>query len=171
MAHFTLDYPSTRGLIEAQEPTAPCGGFDTVGARTQFPLTKGFIQIDSGHPRSEVKVNVVYGDNPSAADFTTAAGTPAASLSVDHPGNVCVTVDLADFKGAADNINATIQVVYNGGDSPLYQCTDVVLVTSAEGFDQTKCVNEQPTSAAAAISVKNAATAVVAVVMAAAMAL
>ncbi|KAF9184675.1 hypothetical protein BGZ51_008642 [Haplosporangium sp. Z 767] len=171
MAHYTLDYPPTRGLNEDQEPTAPCGGFNTAGARTQFPLTKGFVQINSGHARSEVKVNVVYGNDPSVADFTTAAGTPAASLSVDHPGKVCVPVDLANFKGATDNTNATIQIVYNGGDSPLYQCTDVVLVTSAQGFDQTKCVNEQPASAAAVVSVKSAATAVVAVLMAAAMAL
>ncbi|KAF9184673.1 hypothetical protein BGZ51_008640 [Haplosporangium sp. Z 767] len=171
MAHYSLDYPPTRGESESQETVAPCGGFNTAGARTQFPLTKGFVQLNSGHPKSKVKINVIYGSNPSAADFTAAADKPAASLTIDTPGKVCVPVDLSKSKDAVANTNATIQVVYDDGDSPLYQCTDIVLVTSAPGFDQTKCVNEKPTNAAAVVSVKSAATAVVAVLMAAAMAL
>ncbi|KAG0046696.1 hypothetical protein BGZ83_008122 [Gryganskiella cystojenkinii] len=142
MAHFTLDYPASRGFNDDAEGNAPCGGFDTVTNRTQFPLTKGFLDINSHHPSATVKINVVLSNNPGAADFTAAAGTPASSLALSHPGHACMQLDLSSFKGAANNVNATIQVVYNGGDSPLYQCTDVVLVTTAAGFDQSKCIND-----------------------------
>ncbi|KAG0251471.1 hypothetical protein BG011_007587 [Mortierella polycephala] len=178
MAHYSLDYPPTRGESESKEIVSPCGGFNDVGARIQFPLTRGFVQVNSGHPNSKVDVNIAYGNNPSAADFTAAADKPIASLTIDVPRKACMTVDLTKSQDAVDNTNATIQIVYNDGHDILYQCSDVVLVTSAEGFDLTKCVNEKPTgptptvaAAAAAVSVKSAATAVVAVLMAAALAL
>ncbi|KAF9110976.1 hypothetical protein BGX27_005551 [Mortierella sp. AM989] len=175
MAHYTLDYPQSRGFDDAKEPSAPCGGFDAVANRTQFPLTKGFLQINSHHAKAEVKINVVIGNSPAAADFITAAGTPANSTSLNRPGNICLPLDLSSYKGAADNINATIQIVYNGGDSPLYQCADVVLVASAPSFDQTKCSDDasppQDTSAGVALAVKGTATATAALLMAVALAL
>ncbi|KAG0038429.1 hypothetical protein BGZ82_000253 [Podila clonocystis] len=146
MAHFTLDYPASRGFNDDNEPNAPCGGFDSVSNRTQFPISKGFLTIDSHHPTAQVKINVVYGNSPAAADFTAAAATPASSVSVTHPGHSCLQFDLSSFKGAANGTNATIQIVYNGGDSPLYQCTDVTLVTSAN-LDQTKCITDNGGSA------------------------
>ncbi|KAF9431954.1 hypothetical protein BGZ76_011482 [Entomortierella beljakovae] len=185
MAHYTLDYPASRGFDDAKEPTGPCGGFDAVTNRTEFPLTKGFLQINSHHAKAEAKINVVIGNSPTAADFTAAAGTPASSPSINHPGNVCLPLDLSAFKGAANNVNATIQIVYNGGDSPLYQCADVVLVTSAPAFDQSKCVDDgagtktspsggattDTQSAGATLNIKGAATAAAAMLMAAVIAL
>ncbi|KAF9563267.1 hypothetical protein EC968_004964 [Mortierella alpina] len=178
MAHYTLDYPASRGFSDDKEPEAPCGGFNTAANRTQFPLTKGFLQINSGHVTADIKVNVVYGDNPTAADFTSAGATPASSFSIKNPGDSCIPLDLSTFKGAADKTNATIQIIYNGGDSPLYQCADVTLVSSAPAFDSSKCKNvgaapstsspggAAPTSAGSLVSMKGAMTATVAVVMA-----
>ena len=40
MAHFTLDYPTSRGFLDAAEGTASCGGFDALTNRTQFPLCR-----------------------------------------------------------------------------------------------------------------------------------
>ncbi|KAF9085322.1 hypothetical protein BGX23_009790 [Mortierella sp. AD031] len=168
MAHYTLDYPPSRGFSDDDEPIAPCGGaaFNAAGTRTSFPLTKGFLQISSFHPTASVKVNVAYGNNPSAADFTTASLSPAASIQVTHPAQSCLPLDLSSFNGAVNNTNATIQLVYNGGDSPLYQCADVVLVTSAPSFDQSKCVDNPnssgngsggSTNGAGALAVKAAA--------------
>ncbi|KAI7822160.1 hypothetical protein BC939DRAFT_398159 [Gamsiella multidivaricata] len=188
MAHYILDYPQSRGFDDDKEPTAPCGGFDTVGNRTQFPLSNGFLEIESFHVKADIKINVAYGNAPSAADFTTAAATPASSISINHPGLACLPLDLSSFNGAANNTNATIQVVYNGGDSPLYQCADVVLVTSAPAFNQSMCVNNSNSSpspstsgsgtsptntseAGAALSAKGIFTAAVAVLLTAALAL
>ncbi|KAF9335503.1 hypothetical protein BG006_011359 [Podila minutissima] len=182
MAHFTLDYPTSRGFNDDNEPNAPCGGFDAVSNRTQFPISKGFLTIDSHHPTAQVKINVVYGNSPAAADFTAAAATPARSVSVAHPGHSCLQLDLSSFKGAASGTNATIQIVYNGGDSPLYQCTDVTLITSAN-LDQTKCITDNggsstpsssgtspaPTgnNAGAIVSVKHSVTATIGLLAAA----
>ncbi|GJJ71603.1 hypothetical protein EMPS_03953 [Entomortierella parvispora] len=140
-AHFILTYPASRGFNDDAEPTGPCGGFNALSNRTQFPLTNGFVEILSVHPSSTLQINVVLGSNPAAADFTAAASTPANSTSMNHPGHGCFPLNLSSFNGAANNANATIQLIYNGGDGPLYQCADVVLVTSAPGFDQSQCVN------------------------------
>ncbi|KAG0320339.1 hypothetical protein BGZ97_000258 [Linnemannia gamsii] len=170
MAHYTLDYPPSRGFSDNDEPIAPCGGaaYNAAGTRTQFPLTKGFLQISSFHPTASVQVNIAYGNNPTAANFTAASSTPAGTIQVTHPFQSCLPLDLSSFKGAANDVNATIQLVYNGGDSPLYQCADVVLVTAAPSFDQSKCVDNAKGNGA--ISVKGAsATAAAAVLFAAAM--
>ncbi|KAF8941106.1 hypothetical protein BGZ58_002212 [Dissophora ornata] len=184
MAHYTLDYPASRGFAEDTEATAPCGGYSTVANRTEFPLSNGFLEIYSEHVNANIKINVVYGNNPAAADFTSAAATPASSVTLSHPGKACFPLDLSSFQGAANNTNATIQIVYNGGDSALYQCADVVLVSSAAGFNQTLCVNDGSSTstssstatatgtsnAGSALSAKGAATAAAAVFMAAIMA-
>ncbi|KAF9347342.1 hypothetical protein BGX26_001165 [Mortierella sp. AD094] len=146
MAHFILDYPPSRGFDDDAEPNAPCGGFNAVPTnRSMFPLTNGFVDIDSFHPSSTVTINVAIGANPAAADFTAAA---ASAIAINHPGHSCLSFNLTSIPGAANNTNATIQLVYNGGDGPLYQCADVVLVTSAPGFDKTQCINDNgsPTS-------------------------
>lgn len=108
-------------------------------------LAKGFLTINSFHVTATVNINVVIGNNPTAADFTTAASTPANTTKVSHPGHSCLPLDLSTFKGAANNTNATIQLVYNGGDSPLYQCADVVLVTTAASFNQSQCIEDNGT--------------------------
>ncbi|KAF9922737.1 hypothetical protein FBU30_007134 [Linnemannia zychae] len=175
MAHYTLDYPPSRGFSDDNEPIAPCGGsaYNAAGARTPFPLAKGFLQISSFHPTASVQVNIAYGNNPTVADFTAASSTPAGTIQVTHPFQSCLPLDLSNFKGAADNTNATIQLVYNGGDSPLYQCADVILVNSAPSFDQSKCIDNanpsstspgtpKPTSGASAFSIKRTVTSTVA---------
>ncbi|CAG8489888.1 1501_t:CDS:2 [Dentiscutata erythropus] len=40
-AHFQLQAPKPRGFEDAKEPTAPCGGFDSVGNITDFPISQG----------------------------------------------------------------------------------------------------------------------------------
>ncbi|KAF9545117.1 hypothetical protein EC957_011272 [Mortierella hygrophila] len=185
MAHYTLDYPPSRGFSDDDEPIAPCGGtaYNAAGNRTQFPLTNGFVQISSFHPSASVQVNIAYGNNPTAADFTTASSTPVDSVQVTHPFQSCLPLNLTSVAGAANNVNATIQLIYNGGDSPLYQCADVVLVTAAPSFNQSMCIDNsgstpsatspgapKSTSGASAFSVKGAAaTTAAAVFFAAAM--
>ncbi|KAF9584732.1 hypothetical protein BGW38_005381 [Lunasporangiospora selenospora] len=146
-AHFELTYPATRGFDEDKEPTGPCGGFNTPSAsRSEFPIQNGFMNINSGHVNYKATIQLVVNSNPSAADFTAAAASPVSSpptISNNHPNNACLQVgDLSKVAGVADGVNATLQILYNGGDSPLYQCADVVLKTNPAGFDKTKCVND-----------------------------
>ncbi|KAG0245633.1 hypothetical protein B0O80DRAFT_501305 [Mortierella sp. GBAus27b] len=158
MAHFTLDYPLSRGFIDDNEPTAPCGGFNAVSNRTQFPLSKGFVEINSHHVTASVQVNIVYGNNPTADNFTASGATPATTFKATQPGLLCIPLELSTFKGAADNVTATIQLIYNGGDSPLYQCADVVLVTNAPSFNQSMCVNNSGSGSGSGSGTKSGAT-------------
>ncbi|KAF9329840.1 hypothetical protein BGZ91_000378 [Linnemannia elongata] len=189
MAHYTLDYPPSRGFSSVNESIAPCGGaaYNAAGNRIQFPLSKGFVEISSFHPNASIQINIVYGNNPMAVDFTTASSTPAGTIQVTHALQSCLPLDLSSFKGAANNVNATIQLVATGGGSSLYQCADVTLVTAAPSFNQSKCVDSangnggstpsttspggaKPTSGVSTFSVKGAAaTTAAAVFFAAAM--
>ncbi|KAF7722094.1 hypothetical protein EC973_003709 [Apophysomyces ossiformis] len=145
-AHFQLTYPASRGFNEDQEPTAPCGGFNTPQARTQFPLKNAFVEIMAHHPQYTYQVNVLINNQPSAADFTTANLKEIASGQRNYPMAACLSVNFANVTGATNGANATIQVLFNGGDGQLYQCTDVVLVDQAPNFNASQCVNADGSS-------------------------
>ncbi len=63
--HFELKYPPSRaGDDSEKQGTFPCGGYDTVKDRTQFPLSDGSIQLELGHDRSLVQVLLALGNEP-----------------------------------------------------------------------------------------------------------
>ena len=63
--HFQLQHPPSRaGEDEEKQRTFPCGGFDTVKGRTQFPLTGGSIHLEMGHDRRLVEVLLALGNDP-----------------------------------------------------------------------------------------------------------
>lgn len=51
-AHFNLNYPKARGFNEDTLGNFPCGGQDTVGARTPWPISNGSISLESNSPLS-----------------------------------------------------------------------------------------------------------------------
>ncbi|KZT39069.1 hypothetical protein SISSUDRAFT_1032926 [Sistotremastrum suecicum HHB10207 ss-3] len=138
-AHFTLDYPQTRGLIHADEPTPICGGFNNVTNRTEFPLDAAEIQINSHHTLATVLIEVAVGiDDPSSfSQFnTTSSGQtygPLVPFNQIPEGPACYNVDISSLglENAQNGTNATIVIIYDGGDGNLFQCADVTLV---EGF-------------------------------------
>ncbi|KAJ3152970.1 hypothetical protein HDU86_005425 [Geranomyces michiganensis] len=131
-AHFTLDAPSTRGMQESIMVNGPCGGFNTVAAKRQeFPISGSVIKLTSEHTTATAKFNWVPGAAPAAADFTnTAVAHPAtADLSITKAGATqSAPVDLSAFAKVGDV--GTIQLVFDGGDGSLYQCSDVVLTAA-----------------------------------------
>lgn len=63
--HFTLQHPPSRaGEDEDKQATFPCGGYDTIKSRTQFPLTGGSVQLELGHDESLVEVLLAVGNDP-----------------------------------------------------------------------------------------------------------
>lgn len=120
-AHFQLNYPQTRGFNEDNEPQAPCGGFNNVGSRTEFPLENGFVQINSGHTTYKYTVKVITSNNPSTSDFTGNNATVIGSGSRNYPGDACLTVSTNNGTDIKAGTNATIQITYDGGDGSLYQ--------------------------------------------------
>ncbi|KAG0170636.1 hypothetical protein DFQ28_000160 [Apophysomyces sp. BC1034] len=145
-AHFQLTYPTSRGFNEDQEPTAPCGGFDSVQPRTQFPLQNGFVEIAAHHPQYTYQVNVLINNQPTTADFVAANLKQIAMGQRNYPMAACLPVNFANVTDAKNGVNATIQVLFNGGDGQLYQCTDVVLVDQAANFNASQCVNADGSS-------------------------
>ncbi|CAO3655164.1 unnamed protein product [Mucor fragilis] len=113
LAHYTVTYPSSRGFDETKEPTAPCGGFDTVGTRTPFPLKGGFVEINSGHTSYSYVVNLLVKDAPTTADFSNStANVQVATGTRAYPQAACLSLDdlskNADAKAGAE---ATLQIV------------------------------------------------------------
>jgi hypothetical protein len=122
LAHFSLDYPKTRGFDETKEPTAPCGGFDTVAStRSQVPLSNAFVEISAGHTSYSYKVSVIVNNNPTVADFSTNQLVEVATGNRNYPEAACLSLDLGKNTAIKAGTNATIQVIFNGGDGLLYQ--------------------------------------------------
>ncbi|GAA5987913.1 hypothetical protein JCM5350_006772 [Sporobolomyces pararoseus] len=137
LAHFTLDYPQTRGFDEDIEPQF-CGGFNsTSSTRVPFPVSgSGPILIDSHHPTAQVAVLISFDQNPtSIQQFTkfdngTSYGLLQNFENLSSEGEYCLDVDISSLKlGVENGTSATIQVEFNGGDGTLFQCTDVILVS------------------------------------------
>ncbi|RUS27429.1 hypothetical protein BC938DRAFT_483263 [Jimgerdemannia flammicorona] len=142
-AHFILTYPVSRGFDDDMEPTSPCGSFNTLQNRTLFPISSGFVEINSGHVKATLQINIIFSSNPQTTDFSAAANSSASvKTNVDHPGFSCVPFDLSANSLAKNGTNATIQAVFNSGEeSTLYQCTDVILSTSASNWNSSACIN------------------------------
>jgi len=124
LAHFNLEYPSTRGFDEDKESTGPCGGFDTVSSqRADFPISGAPIQLKLGHQQTNLAVYLAVGDNPGNG-FSV----------VLHPqiqesgfGEFCLgDVSIPSNLNVTDGTKATIQVITNAhGEGGLYQvCTE-----------------------------------------------
>lgn len=123
-AHYQIIYPGTRGFDEGKEPVAPCGGFDTASSQRIRMPKSAFITINSGHTSYSYIVNALYNENPSAADFSGTNVNKLAEGSRKFPEVACLPVEFGS--NIEDGTNATLQVVYNGGDGLLYQVSNFV---------------------------------------------
>ncbi|CAL1696523.1 unnamed protein product [Somion occarium] len=140
-AHFQLQFPPPRGpFVEDDEPTF-CDGYATaVSNRSQFPLNSGFISIVSEHPSFTVGLLLSTAQNPNNfANFSQAV----QFFQAEGEGPFCFPIQLAaaGISGVSDGTNATLQVVFDGGDGKLYQCSDVVLSSSATIASDVSCTN------------------------------
>ncbi|KZW01964.1 hypothetical protein EXIGLDRAFT_736705 [Exidia glandulosa HHB12029] len=150
-AHFTLDFPETRGFDEEIEPKF-CGGFDKVGNRSQFPLGGGVLAIDSHHPSASVLVTIAINDAPTSFDQFNAtksagsAGTVLPFFKIEGEGVHCFATNIEGLgiASAKDGVEATIQIQFDGGDGPLFQCADVTLSSSASATTPSTCPAVSP---------------------------
>ncbi|WOO84715.1 putative protein [Vanrija pseudolonga] len=124
VAHFTLDYPPTRGFDDDKEPQF-CGGFNTVSSvRNPFPLNGAPVWIDSHHTLASVATFVSNKTSPSNfSDFTNVTNY----FQVKN-GEYCWGIDFEGL-GFTNGSEVTVQIQYNGGDGNLFQCTDLVLLS------------------------------------------
>ncbi|KAI5804894.1 hypothetical protein EDC01DRAFT_626808 [Geopyxis carbonaria] len=144
-AHFTLNYPPSRGDDDKTQATGPCGGLDTPSSeRTKWPLTGGQLSFKAGHEEAKTAVYLALSDKPGTADFSITLVQPFMQVGM---GNFCwdpLSMAKNDSIKAGDK--ATIQVVQQGHTGGgLYNCADIVFTD--EDVSVKSCANASTVSA------------------------
>lgn len=120
LAHFTLDWPTSRGRSEDTAEQFPCGGYSNVQQqRTDWPISGGPLQLNMGHPQTNVAVYMAVGDNPGSG-FSVKL---RPQFVVEVLGNFCVgQLNVPSGLNVSDGTPASIQVVSNAhSGGGLYQ--------------------------------------------------
>ncbi|KAJ9100908.1 hypothetical protein QFC20_005324 [Naganishia adeliensis] len=141
-AHYTLDFPESRGFVDEDEVKF-CGGFNSPSStRTSFPLSGNApVQWDSHHAIGTVGIYISTKENPTNwSDFST---TMAKNWFTGPNGAACANIDMGTLNMNLTNGSlVTIQMVANGGDGNLYQCADLVLIDGYSVPENVTCAND-----------------------------
>lgn len=119
-AHFTLNWPKSRGSAEDTAGNFPCGGYsDVQQQRTDFPISGGPLQLNMGHEQTNVAVYMAVGDNPGSG-FSIVM---RPQFMVTGLGDFCIgQISVPSGVNVSDGTKASIQVVSNAHASGgLYQ--------------------------------------------------
>ncbi|KAI0803055.1 hypothetical protein BC629DRAFT_1438146 [Irpex lacteus] len=150
-AHFQLQFPPPRGpFVEKNEPTF-CDAYppSADANRTEFPLSGGFISLNSEHPLWTLGVEL--STLQVATSFQNFTGA-VPFFQVTGEGAFCFPVDFAasNITGLQDGANVTIQLIFDGGDGELFQCADLTLKSNLTLTNTTSCHNATGQSVATA---------------------
>jgi len=133
--HYIITSPATRGFTEEEEPTPPCGGYDTVQTpRLSVNIGETFevdFTIEDEH--GTFVVSYSSSSSPaSLADFT-ATGQELAVQSEDTENTGSYKVEIqTNTLTVSDGSVGTFQFIYESVfdndtfDSNFYQCVDVI---------------------------------------------
>ena len=168
-AHFTLDYPTSRGFDEDIENDNFCGGFHNVSLpRQPWYYKNGPIEIDSHHDSAIVNIYISFSPPTSAQSFlATSNGTSVPplrhDLSITGQGEFCFHANASSLNvpgvTVADGTNATIMVEnINNVHGHLYQCTDVVFTGDANTGANLTCTDSLTAASPAATGSASSAT-------------
>ncbi|KAG8721579.1 hypothetical protein FRC08_012022 [Ceratobasidium sp. 394] len=162
-AHFTLDYPPTRGFDEDIENRF-CGGFNTAGPRSHFPLGAAGINIDSHHDTANVIALISFDPNPqNITQFSNSSNGAQLTnfIKLDKQGEACLPVNIQSLglSNVSNGTNATIQIQFDGGDGNLYQCADVTLISGLSAPSNVTCAASATSSPSASASASGTAPA------------
>jgi len=129
-AHFQLQFPAPRGpFVEDNEPRF-CDGYTNVTTnRTQFPMSGGYIALNSEHPKWTATVLVATSQDPTSfGDFKQSI----PFFQVNGEGQFCIPFNLSstNVTGLSAGQNLTLQFEFDGGDGALFQCADITLANT-----------------------------------------
>ncbi|CBQ70147.1 conserved hypothetical protein [Sporisorium reilianum SRZ2] len=145
-AHFTLDYPATRGFDEDLEPQNFCGGFSNVSLpRQPWYYKNGPVEIDSHHDSAVVNIYISYSVPTSAQSFL-AASPLRHDLAITGQGEFCfhanASADSVSGVTPRAGTNATLMVEFISTEhGHLYQCSDVVFTDDAKVGANVTCTD------------------------------
>ncbi|KZV77634.1 hypothetical protein PENSPDRAFT_645265 [Peniophora sp. CONT] len=140
-AHFQLSYPEPRGpFVEDDEPMFCDNYVNAVDNRTTFPISGGYIILNSEHTSWTFGVEISTKQNPTSFANFTANNTDNGQDQLvrqfatgSGEGSICIPLDLnsTGISGVKDGANVTLQFIFDGGDGELFQCADVTLAANA----------------------------------------
>jgi len=156
-AHFQVAYPPPRGVfVDDHEPTFCDGYVQAVSNRSEYPLSGGFVTLNSEHPSWTLAILISTVQDPTSFDnFTNSTGGQQLVrnfASGSGEGGFCIPLDLNNtaISGVQDGANVTLQYLYNGGDGSLYECSDLTLSNNFTIPSNISCSNATATSTSSA---------------------
>ncbi|CAK7235495.1 hypothetical protein SCUCBS95973_009289 [Sporothrix curviconia] len=137
-AHFTLDYPSTIGFDEDEEPTGPCGSFTpdfTKDNVTDFHVGGDNIAVNLLHTQGTWLYRATLDQTAASNNWTQLfPEVMQTGLGKFCQPAIAVPESWAGQKGV-------IGVVVDAPDGLLYQCAAVNFVAGAATANQSTCTN------------------------------
>ncbi|KAH6563650.1 hypothetical protein BASA50_010349 [Batrachochytrium salamandrivorans] len=128
-AHFRLMSPLPRVYDDLLMLDAPCGGSNSTTVRYPFPIKGGTVNVQAYHSNGAMTFGISFINAPmTQADFATAWQSPRTLGPIGAYS--FPNLDMSVLPGAKVGGNATLQLVFNGGDGMLYQCTDITFTAS-----------------------------------------
>lgn len=125
-AHFKLNWPAARGSEEGTADQFPCGGYNNVQQqRTDWPISGGPLQLNMGHPQTNLAVYMAVGSTPGSG-FSVKL---RPQFVIEVLGDFCIgQLNVPTGLNVSDGTPASIQVVSNAHASGgLYQVSIVIL--------------------------------------------
>jgi nascent polypeptide-associated complex subunit beta len=120
LAHFKLNWPTSRGSEEGTAEQFPCGGYSNVQQqRTDWPINGGPLQLNMGHPQTNLAVYMAVGSTPGSG-FSIKL---RPQFVVEALGDFCIgQLNVPSGMNVSDGTPASIQVVSNAhSNGGLYQ--------------------------------------------------
>ncbi|KAI0005484.1 hypothetical protein BJV74DRAFT_758097, partial [Russula compacta] len=152
-AHFQLAYPPPRGPFDDDNEVDFCDNYvQAVNNRTEFPLSGGFVTLNSEHVSWSLAILLSTVQDPTSfANFTNSTGGQQLArnfANANGTGGFCIPLDLSNtgISGVDNGANVTIQFLYNGGDGNLYQCADLTLSNNYTVPSNISCTNSSSTT-------------------------
>jgi hypothetical protein len=132
-AHFQLQFPAPRGAFNEDDEPGFCDGYTHVTKnRTAFPLNNGFVAFKSEHENWTFGALVSTASDPASFNDFPNATMPLAFFKGSGENVICAgPLSFNATSDIKDGTNATIQLIFDGGDGQLYQCADVTLSANA----------------------------------------
>ncbi|EST07185.1 hypothetical protein PSEUBRA_003350 [Kalmanozyma brasiliensis GHG001] len=158
LAHFTLDYPLTRGFDEDLENNNFCGGFSNpLLPRQPWYYRNGPVSIDSHHDAATVNIYISY-SLPNSSQSFLAAPPLRQDLAIKGEGEFCFHAN-ATAAGTGAGTNATLMVEFiSNVHGHLYQCSDVVFTDDASVGSNVTCTDSLTAAASSGGGEENTTT-------------